>query len=434
MPGKTDSAHKLGQLISALRVERGLSISALAARAGVGKATISRWESGQFVPVVSVLEPVLDALAAPEHVREDAYACIDAPRGLRALRGMNRLDGGADALGSTQGGLIKALRLRAGLPGRKVAELMGVSTATISHWERGERRIDTEQCHRLLDVLRASPRDQAVVLRAASGHGYDGEPNRDHLLVRLARLKQRLGDLDWDGLELELILTQAEAMRLARRDPWGLSIVRACLGRRALLHAESGRVGPALRLAYEAMDILVEWPEPTAFVYPPVAIEVWAHAQSAPSQLSRSRISGLMATYKHIPPGYARKEVLLQSFGLPAAVGDRAALEELRHLALLEHEKVCPEIEPIDIGWLYGEALDHLGQSEKALTHLPSYGLTTISQIHVETARAISLLKLGDPSEAFQTAEHVRYVADAIGYLGPVERRLLDMVGQKLAA
>jgi transcriptional regulator with XRE-family HTH domain len=71
MPDATDgrpalaAAAGVGPRVTALRAERGLSLSELARRAGVGKATLSGLEAGTRNPTLETLQAVTAALGLP---------------------------------------------------------------------------------------------------------------------------------------------------------------------------------------------------------------------------------------------------------------------------------------------------------------------------------------------------------------------------------
>jgi XRE family transcriptional regulator, regulator of sulfur utilization len=63
--GALDDPSGVGARVAALRRERGLSLSELARRAGVGKATLSGLEAGTRNPTLDTLQAVAAALAVP---------------------------------------------------------------------------------------------------------------------------------------------------------------------------------------------------------------------------------------------------------------------------------------------------------------------------------------------------------------------------------
>ncbi|MFC4944763.1 helix-turn-helix domain-containing protein [Pseudonocardia sp. GCM10023141] len=64
-PAMLDGAADVGARVTALRGERGLSLSALARRASIGKATLSGLENGSRNPTLDTLYSVAAALGVP---------------------------------------------------------------------------------------------------------------------------------------------------------------------------------------------------------------------------------------------------------------------------------------------------------------------------------------------------------------------------------
>lgn len=62
---RADVAAQVGQRLRALRTERGLSLSELARRAGLGKGTLSELEHGQRNPTLDTLFALTRALRLP---------------------------------------------------------------------------------------------------------------------------------------------------------------------------------------------------------------------------------------------------------------------------------------------------------------------------------------------------------------------------------
>jgi transcriptional regulator with XRE-family HTH domain len=167
LPEVGSMLRALGRLIASERRAKGWSLSELARRSQVGKATISRWENGESQPAIPVLDAVLKTLEVPVERYEQAYALIGAPRGVRALRATeDRLRGEFTELGIgtlTPGDLIRAMRLRSGLKSYQLAERLGVSRAAISLWERGERKPDVELLDRIAEALGATPCERDIL-------------------------------------------------------------------------------------------------------------------------------------------------------------------------------------------------------------------------------------------------------------------------------
>src|SRR5689334_21154596 len=111
----TSKPNPIGALLRTERETKGFSLGALAARSGIHKATLSRWEAGLRQPSVPELKAVLGALEVSPAGRADALARIDAPRSARALR--QNLASSTETLGAigrppAGGDLLRAMRLR----------------------------------------------------------------------------------------------------------------------------------------------------------------------------------------------------------------------------------------------------------------------------------------------------------------------------------
>src|SRR5262249_35701971 len=118
----------IGARLKEWRTERGLSLSGLALKAGIGKATLSRWEAGQTLPRLAELETVLEALGVSGARRQEALLYLDAPRALHRLREIE-----PDV--PLSGDLLRAMRLRRGRTQAEVAAQVGISQATLAKWE-----------------------------------------------------------------------------------------------------------------------------------------------------------------------------------------------------------------------------------------------------------------------------------------------------------
>jgi len=80
-----DGAAQVGPRVRALRTERGMSLSELARRAGIGKATLSGLEAGTRNPTLDTLHSVAAALGTP------LTALVEGPRILGAAVRMDLL-------------------------------------------------------------------------------------------------------------------------------------------------------------------------------------------------------------------------------------------------------------------------------------------------------------------------------------------------------
>lgn len=142
--------EQFGKLLREIRTARGWPLGTLAAKAGIGKATLSRWESGRCLPRLPELEAVLDALEVDAARRARLLAGLEAPRSVRRLRASD-----CGALPAA-GDLLRALRQRGGWTQAQIAARMGVTQSAVTRWERGERTPTGEQIQALCFALDAT--------------------------------------------------------------------------------------------------------------------------------------------------------------------------------------------------------------------------------------------------------------------------------------
>src|SRR5689334_4641274 len=64
-PGLPDVLAEVGPRLKRLRTRRGVTLTALAAKTGISKSTLSRLESGQRKPSLELLLPLVDAFQVP---------------------------------------------------------------------------------------------------------------------------------------------------------------------------------------------------------------------------------------------------------------------------------------------------------------------------------------------------------------------------------
>ena len=151
----------LGSLLKQWRVERGLSLGALALKAGTSKAALSYWEAGKHQPRVAELEAVLEALRASPQQRSAALSLVNAPRAVRLLR---RRDAGDHPVSPpVSGDLLRAMRLRRGWPMEQVAAVVGVAASTVSRWERSEAWPTAERLQALCCALGTTAEEVAAL-------------------------------------------------------------------------------------------------------------------------------------------------------------------------------------------------------------------------------------------------------------------------------
>jgi transcriptional regulator with XRE-family HTH domain len=207
--------HDLGILLRRWRHERALSLTALAARAGLAKGTLSGWETGHHQPRLRQLEALLTTLDVSPDERTTALTLIDAPRAYRSLAST------APPLVADQkeedrpvpGHFLRALRQRRGLTLNAVARAIGCIPGTVSRWERSETTPTPEHLSRLLKFLGARAKEQRALtvdrhrLRVPP---LSRSPSLDVLQEQFAALVSRvMEDGDRRLMELEFLAWQA---------------------------------------------------------------------------------------------------------------------------------------------------------------------------------------------------------------------------------
>ncbi len=155
----------LGDALQARRKTQGLSIETLAAQAGVHRTTISRWERGKTVPFVSELTSVLDALKVSLKERQVFYRYLEVPRAVQIAD-----VGAAATLPVSSGELLRALRQRAGIAQRAVAQAVGVTQSLVVKWEKGECWPSSEHLHAFCFAIGATEDELAFLTTRAWRH------------------------------------------------------------------------------------------------------------------------------------------------------------------------------------------------------------------------------------------------------------------------
>ncbi len=169
MAGESTVGTSVGEHLRRLRTAQGISLSALARAAGVAQPTLTRWEQGRFAPRLPELEAVLAALSASRSQRQTVLESLHVPRALARLADEKQEDP-ADwravaGARPSNGDLLRALRHRTGRMLDDVAQCVGVSTATLSRWERSDSWPDAAHLHALCYTLNAQEAEMVTLTR-----------------------------------------------------------------------------------------------------------------------------------------------------------------------------------------------------------------------------------------------------------------------------
>src|SRR5438128_27725 len=127
-----------GRFLRQLRKAQKLTLEEAAQKAGVGRVTLNRWETGAQKPRVKELESLLSALAASPTQRRKALALEERLPQVERVAVIRAAE--QQGLGPMphRGDLLRAMRLRRGLSLEAVAERLGVTTRTLRRWESAE--------------------------------------------------------------------------------------------------------------------------------------------------------------------------------------------------------------------------------------------------------------------------------------------------------
>ena len=179
----------MGGKLRHLRSARGFSLGALSDRAGVHKATLSRWESGVQRPSIPELEATLVALEAPAETRQAILGLLGAAGAPRALRLLHRERRGEVARAALppsllregmpgSGSLLRALRSRRGWSQEQLASHLRRHVSVISRWERGDAWPSPDLLQPLCVLLGATAAETAALMTGTltgGGTGSEGE-------------------------------------------------------------------------------------------------------------------------------------------------------------------------------------------------------------------------------------------------------------------
>ena len=137
--------------IRTLRVRARLTQAELARKSEVSRRTIIRWESGAASPWIPELQKVLDALETPDQERSGLLSQIKTLRAAQANLSSAHHPTYRLAV------FLRAMRRRAGLTSRQLAEQLGVHASSIVRWEGGELLPSADTVERLFDRLEVHP-------------------------------------------------------------------------------------------------------------------------------------------------------------------------------------------------------------------------------------------------------------------------------------
>ncbi len=374
----------------------------LSQRSGISKATISRWESGDYQPRIPELEALLDALDANAAQRALAFFRIKASRGIRHLRESPSTLGAPPILGD----LLKAMRLRGGWTQGEVADRVGVGRTAVVRWENGERIPRSSEIQTLCYVLQA--REAELIFLTASAFSESGSTGSNRRLPwdeHAAALRQQRdqfirGEITLPG-DLFYLTQQHKAWLLATEHEAAKPLLAETLAHYSHELSNHRRWSESGAVARRALALVPRQKEEPEYVLRAALMHaeasVYGGHQVTPdngihalqSYLTRSTIPVFSAWILanlgkyHSLAGHADQGVKIVSKGL--SVMDFGADGGDRFMRQLD----------------YSGSLMRAGRFEEALDHLPS--TTPEGQdlyAHEAIARAEIYGRMGQPLEA----------------------------------
>lgn len=150
----------LGVQLRQWRERRGLSVAEVAQDAKIAPSTLRRWEQGLVQPQIPALKAVLQALNLNASEQQAAILLLDAPRAIADSR--DSIQKNLENLQSipSAGDLWRAMRMRAGLTARQVAEALQVDSGRVCKWEQSQCVVPAERLEELFVLLKADKEER----------------------------------------------------------------------------------------------------------------------------------------------------------------------------------------------------------------------------------------------------------------------------------
>lgn len=196
--------------LTALRKQQGLSLCQLATRSGISKSSLSRWEAGLVRPRVPELLTILSTLGVAEAERRTVLMLLSAPRGSDALATLAQTSPAEPILVPRTGDLLRALRQRAGLTQKEVANWLGVQQASVARWEASTDWPSLQRLEALRPLLITSEEEfdaltHGPILEAGSATA----PDQDLVVEYLDFMRNNAVWGNWDRADLHFLGLEA---------------------------------------------------------------------------------------------------------------------------------------------------------------------------------------------------------------------------------
>ena len=204
------SENTFGRNFQALRQQRGLTRIKLAEMAQVSMRTLAYWESDEFTPREVELQAALKALEVSPHEKAGLMAKLATRRGDNIIRNdAEFLQSVAQMPLPGAGELLRALRVRKGLPCDAASALLSVSKATLSRWENNRIGIPDSILQKAQTALGASKEEiQTLQNRLLFPAGEDAEFSLERCQGQVEAFEARrflpgAGAIDMEALALQ---------------------------------------------------------------------------------------------------------------------------------------------------------------------------------------------------------------------------------------
>ena len=283
----------LGDFLQQARRERGLSLGKLAAKVGVNRSTLSRWESGKTVP----------------RPHELAATCVALDLPVSALDSFQESLGRApvatdsdDTRPPVSGDLLRALRFRHHWTLSETARAANVPVSVLTKWENGDMWPDASRLHTLCFALGASPEETAILtngrfLPSLLPPRLSDLDALDCLETQRTRVQTQMDDGQNDAAELGLLLLEQDAWRLSRRVAAAHTVLLHTVSMQTILAAlhvqREKRVAPVLSRGARYVRVFGDETHRFTVTQQIIASQVWRDAPrnraDTPSQERNAR-------------------------------------------------------------------------------------------------------------------------------------------------
>jgi transcriptional regulator with XRE-family HTH domain len=426
--------ESIGEFLRSLRTAKGVSLSQLAARAALGRRTLSYWEANTYQPRLPELQAVLEALGASDAQRQQAITLIHAPRAAQSLRDEPQLLRQPEEIGPmiSGGDLLRAMRHRRRLLLEPVASALGVSGGTLSRWEQGKVVPSVEHLDALLTLLRAHPEEQAV-LKTALPFLRSPLPEQasscDALRARFMDFLHMHYERRSDPLHDLCFLTfAATAWPMATGQKAGRELLAEIYAHYATYLADALRYGEAKQYALRALDLQEDKSTPESYYVRAAIVCAKASVHGGRQPMPQRGLEWLRLWLPLTRPAAFRAWILGDIAGYVALEGAlETALELSKQACHIAEEQAHPnEVHFRQLG--LARLQIQAGQAEEALSRVilrpqddPFW------QAMVELVWVEGLLALGERSSAHgwlqrliddierNGLEHLRPHAEALG-------------------